>query len=423
MSCLSSRLGGVLLFLLWMQAAWAADVGTSTEPTGELSLARAIAAALQRNPELAVSSYELAAAEGRVTQAGVRPNPEVAAQFDNLLGTGAASGVKVLETSLTLSQVIELGGKRASRVQVAERQRNIAGIERQARQLDVLADVTRRFIDVVANQAALRVAQRATALAEQTLAAIAARVQAARSPLAEQSRASIAVTRARIEQRSLESALQSASRSLSALWGGRGVSFTNASADLFALPEVSTFEVLSAKLQANPDFLRFASEARLHEAEVRLAQANAKSDLNVGVGVRRFEATGNAALLAGFSMTIPVFNRNQGTIREAQARREQSGAQSQAALIRAEATLYGLYQQLQASRARVEALRGDALPQAEAALAQTRNGYQRGRFSYLELASAQQELLGLEAAAVDAAADYHRQLAEIERLTAEPLAN
>ena len=52
---------------------------------------------------------------------------------------------------------------------------------------------------------------------------------------------------------------------------------------------------------------------------------------------------------------------------------------------------------------------------------QTRYGYDRGRFSYLELATAQQELLDLRAAIIDAAADYHRLLAEIERLTNEKL--
>jgi cobalt-zinc-cadmium efflux system outer membrane protein len=80
-----------------------------------------------------------------------------------------------------------------------------------------------------------------------------------------------------------------------------------------------------------------------------------------------------------------------------------------------------LYQQLLASRTGLQ-LRKDALPQAQQALDQTQYGYERGRFSYLELATAQQDLLDLRAALIEAAADYHRELAEIERLTNEPVA-
>ena len=83
--------------------------------------------------------------------------------------------------------------------------------------------------------------------------------------------------------------------------------------------------------------------------------------------------------------------------------------------------MFGLYQELTATRGRVETLRSEALPEAQQALEQTQYGYERGRFSYLELATSQQELLDLRAAIIDAAADYHRVLAEIERLTNAPL--
>jgi cobalt-zinc-cadmium efflux system outer membrane protein len=97
------------------------------------------------------------------------------------------------------------------------------------------------------------------------------------------------------------------------------------------------------------------------------------------------------------------------------------GAETEAAFIAAEATLFGLYQELLSAGASSEALRKDAIPQAQAALAQTRDGYQRGRFSYLELSAAQQELLDLERASIQAAAEYHRLQAEIERLTGESI--
>lgn len=411
----------VLVGTLMLSSAGAVDSVLTAEPTGDLSLARAVDATLRRNPALIVTSYELKAADARITQAALRPNPVVGLQLENFAGSGAVSGIESLETTLSLSQVIELGGKRAYRINAANFDRELAGVERQSQQLDVFAEVTRRFIDVVLAQQALTLAERAFALTDQTLGAITSRVQAARSPKAEQSRATIALTRARIEQQQALNNLQSARRALAALWGARSAAFATATADLFALPNVESFDALSARLQSNPDFLRFATDGRLREAELRLAQAQARSDLNVSIGVRRFEATNDVALVAGVSMALPVFNSNQGAIREAELRREQLRVQSQTALLRAEATLFGLYQELLSARMRVTTLRSEAIPQAEAALAQTQSGYERGRFSYLELASAQQELLGLQGAAIEAAADYHRLVAEIERLTGEPL--
>lgn len=392
------------------------------EPAGELTLKQAVEIALARNPDLIAAHYELKAADARITQSGLRPNPELSADLENFAGSGATRGTDALETTLSLSQVIELGGKRAYRTNVATLDREVIGIEQQANQLDVLTEVTRRFIDLVVAQSRLALAHSTRELEQRTLDAIVVRVQAARSPEAERSRARIALIRAQIEEQQAQSAIRGARASLAALWGNPEPVFKEASADLFTLEPVQPFESLVAQLAGNPDFVRFASEARLRDAELRLAQAQARPNLTFGVGVRRLESGNDHAVVAAFSMPLPVFDRNQGAIREAQARRAQTDALREATFVRARGAVSALYQELLALRIRVETLRNEALPQAQQALEQSQYGYERGRFSYLELATAQQELLGLRTAALDAAADYHRILAEIERLTGQPVA-
>ena len=259
-------------------------------------------------------------------------------------------------------------------------------------------------------------------IAQRTADAIAVRVQAARSPEAEQSRAHIALIRAGIEEQTAQSELRSARLALAAIWGSTAPSFTGVSADLFSLEPVDSFEGLVVRLERNPDFVRFASEARLRDAELRLARAQARPNLTFAAGIRRLNASNDTALVASFSMPLQIFDRNQGNVREAEARLAQNDATRRAAFLRARATLFGLYQELSASRDRMLTLRADALTQAQRALEQTQSGYDRGRFSYLELATAQQDVLEIRGAAIDAAADAHRALAEIERLTGERLA-
>lgn len=387
----------------------------------EMTLAGAIDQALQRNPALLASRYELTSAQARAVQAGVRPNPELALELENFAGNGELSGVKSLETTLSLGQVIELGDKRRLRYAAAMAESDVASIEQRARQLDVLAEVTRRFVDVVAAQERVRLAAEAVQLARQTLDAINARVEAARTPVAEASRARIAVTRAAIEERQATVALRGARYSLAASWGDAEPAFTIASGDLFAFPPVQALRVLLAKIDRTPDITFFASQVRLREAELLVARSQARPDLTLSFGVRRLEAEDGLAWVAGVSAPLPMFDRNQGSVREAHARRLQSDAELQAAQLRLRSTLHATYEEMTAARETVESIMAEAIPQASVALDQVKSGYERGRFSFLELASAQQDLLGLRASVLDAAADYHRLLAEIERLTSEPL--
>ena len=414
-------LGACLLLLIGCALSACAHAVEPFNPDGELTLARALDAALRGNPDLHASAFELNAAQARIVQAQLRPNPEVALELENFAGSGELEGARRLETTLSLSQVIELGGKRSERRFLAEANIDTVGVEQRAREIDVLADVTRQFIDVVAAQERVRIAIEAAALSEQTLEAIATRVAAGRSPEAERSRARIALTRARVEQRQAESELRGARYALSASWGSPEPAFRTARAELLDLRAVDSFQSLMARLEQAPALLRFASESRLRASELRLARAQARPNLTFSLGARRFEDSDDAVLVAGVSMPLPLYDRNQGAIGEARSRLQQADALRDAAHVKARASLLRVYQEMEACKARVEMLRSEGLPQARLALEQTRSGYERGRFSFLELADAQAELLALRTATVDAAADYHRLRAEIERLTGTSL--
>lgn len=405
----------LLTVILWSYASYAADASPV------LTLASAVDLALKRNPDLMSSRYELTAAQARILQAGLRPNPELNVGLENFAGTGAIGATKALETTLALSQVIEIGGKRLLRRSVAEADRDQVSIEQSARELDVIAEVTRRFIAVVSAQERLRILTDSAALARQSLENISRRVAVGRSPVAERSRAQIAVTRAGIARAEAESVLKGTRYALVAMWGDPEPSFQRAQADLFSLTAVRPLDALLGTLSNNPDLLRFASEARLRDAELRLAQAQARPNPTFNVGVRHLNADGDAALVAGVSLPLAVYDRNQGGIRQARARRAQSEASLNAANTRLRASLYVLYAALNAARIRFDSLQNVAIPQAQEALGQVRSGFDRGRFSFLELGVALQELIELQQSAIDAATDYHNLHSELERLTSAPL--
>lgn len=391
-----------------------------------LTLRQAIDAALAGNPDLAAFAFELRAQDARADQAALRPPLEASVEAENVLGTGAAKGTDAAEYTFALSGVLELGSKRGRRVDAAQAQRSVLDIERQARQLDVLAEVTRRFIAVAAAQERVRLAQRAAELAAQTTAGSRIRVDAAKSPHVELDRAQIAQDRAKLEERRAVIDLDTARKQLAAMWGDTqpaidGKPFGEVRGELFVMPPTGEFAELLGGIKGNPDFLRFASEARLRDAELRLAATLRKPDVTLGAGVRRFAEAGDQAFVASLSLPLFSGSRSASFVAEAQANRERVDAERRAAEVKVSATLYELLQQLKQAVFEAQTLKDDMLPRVEEALEETRYAYSRGRYSYLEFVDAQREYLAVQQALIEAATDAHTLRAEIERLTNAPL--
>ena len=120
------------------QAAVGADGAMLPEPAGDVRLRDALALALQRSPDLTSYSWQLRAAEAREVQAGLRPNPEVSFLTEDIGVSGQTRGVDQAQMTLELGQLIELGGKRAARVEVAARGRDLAAWDYEIARIDGL---------------------------------------------------------------------------------------------------------------------------------------------------------------------------------------------------------------------------------------------------------------------------------------------
>lgn len=387
-----------------------------------LSLRQALERTLRSNPDLAAYQYVLKAQDGRITQAGLRPNPTLTASVENLLGTGDTRGADSAELTIGLSQLIELGGLRGERLASAQIAREGLEADGHVARLDIVAETARRFVSLVSQQEAHQLTHLAVELAQKTAAAVERRVAAAKSPLAERDRAAVALERAQNADAHAEHELLAARYDLAASWGAAEPDFGPASADLYRLPAVADYSELVAALEQTPDLTRYLTQARLRDSEIRLALAGRSPGIEVGAGVRRLQASDDTAFVFSVGIPLPLRNRNQGLIEEAQALRSGAEAERTAALVKARAQLFRNYRELLDRRRELTTLRERALPRMEAALHNTEYAYERGRYSYLELVDAQRELLALRSSLIEAAQQYHLTLIEIERLTGASLA-
>lgn len=389
----------------------------ATAADAPLSLREALARTLQSNPDLSAYQYVLKAQDGRITQAGLKPNPVLTADLENVLGTGDTKGFDAAELTIGLSQLIELGGLRSKRIASAQIGREGLEAEGHIARLDIVAETARRFVSLVSQQEEHRLTHLGVEFAEKTADAVKRRVEAAKSPEAEQDRSAVALERARIADAHAEHELVAARYELAASWGAVEPDFTEVVADLYSLPPVAEYPALLAALDRTPDLNRYLTEARLRDSEITLALANRRPGIEFGAGVRRLQESTDTAFVFSVGVPLPFYNKNQGLIAEAEALKSGAEAGRVAAQVRARTQLFRNYRELLDQRTQVAALRERALPRMEAALKNTEYAYDRGRYSYLELVDAQRELLEVRDGLIDAATQYHLTLIEIERLT------
>lgn len=388
-----------------------------------LTLTEATQRALANNPELQVFQWRFQAIEGLRQNAELRPAYELGLEAENLAGSGDFAGVDSAELTLSLSSVIELGGKRGSRIAVADSRYALAQAEREAKALDLLGRVTQGFIAALALQEKLEVSKEATQLAEQSYQLVKNRVQRGAAPEAEQLRARALLKQAKIQQNALMAELASRKFALASLWKADRADFDRISGDLFKFDELSSFDALYERVAASPGIQVFASEERVRDAEVALARSQSTSNMRWSVGVRRYEDTGDSALTAGISVPLFSGRRNRGEVQSALAEREMVQYRREATLLAIRARLFEAWQTYQQSAAAAGQMRAEVLPALEKALTQTRQAYERGRYSYVDWVSAQRELLDARMTVIDAATTALLNQALIEQLTAEPLAS
>jgi cobalt-zinc-cadmium efflux system outer membrane protein len=406
-----------------LAAAFVLGVVPTAWAENALTLSEALERTLEHNPELRVFDWREGVLAGKRRMAGLAPGFELGVEAENLAGTGDFAGADELELAVSLSSVIELGDKRRHRTRVVDSRLAQLDAEEQARALDVLGEATQRFISALALQEKLAIARDAVALAETNLALVGERVDRGAAPAAERLRAEAALARARLEVAALRAEHSGLLAGLSAFWGEPRPAFERVAGDLYRSTPIGDFDSLDQRIESTPAIERFASEARLRDAELALAQSRSNADIRWRIGARYHRGREDTALTAGVSIPLFADSRNRGNLASARAAREMADAQKRSAVVRLRARVYSAWQTHARAQEAVSTLQSKVIPTLTEALEQTRTAYERGRYSYLDWTATQRELLEARRALADAAAEALLNQALIEQLTAQSLAD
>lgn len=389
------------------------------EPSGEVTLRAAIGLVLLGNPELQAYSHDLRAAEALSLQASLRPNPIAALDVEDFGGT---LGFTNPELTLSLAQLVELGGKRRARVAVAGAEASLAQLDYEAARLMLLSQTQQRFLEGLALQHIERLSRETVRIAEETVGIVQLKVRSGVTSPAEMTRAQVELSRARLDQAVLAEQVALSRSRVSALWGSSVASFSSFAGRLDSLIAIPNRDSLLARVPRSQELLRWEADLRAREAEIALAQAGATPDLEIRAGYRARLESDDHAFVAGLALPLPLFSRNQGTI--ATTRAVSDATQSRRTLADQSRRLQVVeaHSKLEQDRIRIATLQNEVIPGAARAFSELQTGYQRGRYSYLDLLEARRTWTEAQREEVMALLDFHYTLAELERLLGEPLA-
>jgi cobalt-zinc-cadmium efflux system outer membrane protein len=390
-------------------------------PTGILSLQKALSLGLLQNPELSAFSWEIRSAEARAIQAGLFSNPEIETSVENFGGQNDQSGFKAAETTIQVSQTIELGGKRLKRKQAALLETTLAEWDFESKRLDVFADLSEAFWDVLAAQESLSIARELARLSEETHTAVVERVRSGKVPPVEALQANVSLTTARIEAEQAGYMLEAARKRLAATWGSAEPLFEAVTGEMASISPVPALSELAAGIAKNPDVARWTTEIENESANVTLQDAEAFPDVTIGAGPRYFNETDDTAFVMALSVPIPLFNRNQGQRQEARHNLSKAKEAQRAAILKAQTALGQAYQELSAAFLSASSFGEVAVPAAETVYKSSLEGYREGKFGYPFVLEAQRTFFEVRRQHVLSLGEYHKARTIIERLTGRPL--
>jgi cobalt-zinc-cadmium efflux system outer membrane protein len=398
------------------------DAGPRVEdPTGDLTLRDVLGLALLGNAELAGYSWGVRAADARALQAKQIPNPELEMELEDFGGVGEMGGFDGAETTLRLGQMLEIGGKRGKRARVALLERDLEGWEYEAKRLDVFAEATTAFIGVLAGQERLAVAEESYELSRKVLEVVEERVKAGKVSPLEQTKAEVEVASSEIEVRRMRNDLEASRRLLAATWGSDKPAFREARGDMARIEEVPSLDPLLGRAVDGPEMARWVTEIEVREAALAMEKSLSIPDLELGAGLRREMKTGLDSYILSLGLALPILDRNQGGVREAECNLARAREDCRATEVRVSADLGLAYQVLAASYAEATSLGTTVLPAAERAFEATGEGYRQGKFGYLDVLDSQRTLFEVRAQYIDALEGYHRAVAEMERIVGSRL--
>ena len=392
-----------------------------------LTVERLVELGGNRRADLLAGRQRLAIAEGRLRQAGLRPNPTLDAEYGSprFLGGEAES-----DLSVGVSQVFELGGKRSKRIAVAELELNQIRAEVLALERTLAAEIRQSYTNAVAAARQLDVLEKLIAADEEIVRVTEARLKEGDVAPLDVNLVRVESDRLKVQAIQARSEIEMQLLNLKTLTGADIAEPLKLAAQADRPPrlDLSLTELTEIALKERADLRAARIGEQLGAARINLARSNAVPniagsvrysrnkqilDLPPSLGVDPFPQTDNE-LTFGVSVDIPIFNRNQGEIAAATGEQVQTARTREflESIIRRDVAV--AYRKYRAAAESLVLYSTQILPRSEANLQTVRSAYGLGEFSVFEVVNEQRRLTENVTGYNQSLRDYYNALTELE---------
>jgi len=351
-------------------------------------------------------------------QARLLPNPELQTEVENVAGTGARENDDAAESTLRLAQLIELGGKRTARARVAAASVEVAAAEIELRRRELAAQVKIAFAAALAAEQRSVLAGDLERLAADALHSAGSAVEAGAVSSAERDRARLDQTKAQRERVLRQRQARAARASLAATWGATApfVGELEGPLDL-STPLPSRDDLSSLEIASHPAILHAEAVVAERSAGVSLERAKRVPDVSVAAGARHFNDEDDVAAVFSLSAPLPLFDRNQGALAEAEARLAKARAERRSVELSLRTAMLAAYDDCLSTQEQRALIEDSVIPAAERALDTVTAAHRRGLSPYHEVVDAKRALHELRLDRIDLLEEHFVAAAELERIS------
>jgi cobalt-zinc-cadmium efflux system outer membrane protein len=396
--------------------------------TVEQLLERAVA----DHPDLRAARLEVEAAEARVLQAGLRPNPTLDLGAQKALGPD-----NNLMIGLTLP--LDLNGRKEGRVGFAQSEVIVRRAQLAERERRLRAEIRSKAGEVLA---ARRTLATTTALLEtnrRAHAVVRDRVREGGAPAIDENLQLVEVNRLESSQRLLQGRVEMLTLQLMTLAGIATAPPPALVGDFDAVPaSISAEAAVRRALAERPDVLVTRAEGAMAAARVRKEEAESRWDASVNVGYQRqdfgfdlrgvTDSGGTRPIQdvfhyfgAGVSVTLPVRNRNQGNIAAARAESRAVDRRRELVELTARHDVAAAFAQAESARQALALYERGVRDVAVRNVEVVRQAYELGRGSLLDVIAEQRRFIEVEAGYTEVLKQVWDATTEIERAVGAPL--
>ncbi|MGH7845409.1 MAG: TolC family protein [Candidatus Binatia bacterium] len=383
----------------------------------QLTLERAIQIALERNVELKTKKEELGIAEGRVIRANLflQSNPELDGDVANRRLKKPEEGFNknLFQGGVSLTQEFEIGGQPRYRREAA--QGNIEKVKAEAGDFErtLRFRIAEVFFKLLNSEARIKHAEQIVELRNRLYEASKTRLSLGDIPEVQVILSEFEFNRARSELISLQREREELVTRLQTELALEDDSRIEIQGELSrASPSFSLQDLLKTAIERRPDLAASEREKRVTEAEELLTRAERIPNIKVGAFYERDDKDN---IVGGkLSIPLPFFDRKQGELREALARKSIANLNYLNRRQALEREIRAAYNKFRLAERDISLYPEDSLKRFDENLDLNQRAYQEGQIDLSDAIVFQNQVIEARQRFIDALTNYNLAVAELK---------